>query len=906
MVIDRHLGLLLSVVLVAGTVPASSSARPAKSQSDTPQRTLWTEVGEASLPKAGGERLIVPRAYRVFSLDQVALDEVLAQAPLELSAAAKEENVVLTLPMPDGFLARFRVEESPIMEPGLAAQFPSIRTFIAQGLDDPTATVRFDVTPHGFHAIVLSAGRTVYIDPYRRGDTSTYITYDTRDFRKEGAQFECLVEGGDAADVISKDAPIVTRSGEVVRSYRAAVAATGEYTSFHGGTATLGLAAVVTSMNRVNAIYEREVAIRMVLVANNASIVYTNAATDPYTNNNGPVMLGQNQTNLNAVIGAANYDIGHVFSTGGGGVASLGCVCANGAKARGVTGSSQPVGDPFDVDYVAHEMGHQFGGNHTFNGRSGSCFNNRAASAAYEPGSGSTIMGYAGICGAQNLQPHSDPYLHGKSFDEIIAYTNSGNGNNCPSQFATGNLPPTVDAGPSYTIPQSTPFALTATGSDPNGDAVTYCWEQFDLGNISPPDTDNGNRPIFRSFNPTTSPTRTFPRLSDVLANAATLGESLPVTNRTMTFRVTARDNRAGGSGVAFDSTQVAVTTSAGPFSVTAPNVPVTWGGNSAQTVTWNVANTSAAPVACANVRISISADGGLTFPYVVAASTPNDGSEAIVVPNVNTTAARVKVEAVGNIFFDLSNANLTIQAVAAATDSVGIHLPSGSVFLRNTNSPGPADYSFGYGPAGSGWTPLAGDWDVNGTDTIGLYDPASSTFFLKNSNAPGGADLVYGFGPDAAGWRPIAGDWDGNGTDTVGLFNPATSTFFLRNAHAPGAADVVVGFGPAGAGWVPIVGDWDGNGTDTVGLYNPASGAFFLKNSNAPGAADVVFTYGAPNLRPVAGDWNGDNADSIGVYNPATRTFFLKNSNAPGPADAMFAFGPVGATPLAGDWNGL
>ena len=377
----------------------------------------------------------LPRAFRLVEVDRGALAAALARAPIEGSGATLAPPLDLVLPWPDGSDRRFRVEESPIVEPGLAAQYPELRTYIAQGLDDPTATARLSLTPMGFHAMILAAEGTVFIDPYRRWHAELAIAYfKEQAVRREGDRFRCEVrsEGG-AGDVprdsvvsdIADLAPVPeTPSGATLRTYRLALAATGEYSaavcSPNPAAVSCALAAIVVSMNRVDAIYEREVAVRMVLIANNNLIVYTDGSTDPYTNNNGGTMLGQNQTNLNTVIGTANYDIGHVFSTGGGGVASLGVPCTA-SKARGVTGSSNPVGDGFDVDYVAHEMGHQFGGNHTFNGTTSNCGGgNRSASSAYEPGSGSTIMAYAGICGAEDLQPHSDDTFHSKSFDEIV------------------------------------------------------------------------------------------------------------------------------------------------------------------------------------------------------------------------------------------------------------------------------------------------------------------------------------------------------------------------------------------------------------------------------------------------------------------------------------------------------
>jgi subtilisin-like proprotein convertase family protein len=652
----------------------------------------WTFVPVVPVSQAGLSRWVEPSRGGLFRLDRAMIQTNYAKIFAGEPAAAVNFGKEISLPMPDGSLTRFKIVEASIMEPALAAKFPEIKTYAGQGIDDPQATVRLDLSPAGFHAQVLSPNGAVYVEPAYRNDVTLHVSYYKRDLLKSGENWNCLTDGD--AGIKKSASPDQAgslankiQSGATLRTYRLAVACTGEYAAFFGGTVPNAMAAIVSAVNRVDGVYETELAIRLVLVANNDLIVYTNATTDPYANNNGSTMLTQNQTTLTSVIGSANYDIGHVFSTGGGGVALLGCVCNSSTKAEGVTGSTAPTGDAFWIDYVAHEMGHQFGANHTFNSSSGSCGGgNRNASTAYERGSGITIMAYAGICSPDDLALNSDPYFHGISIDEIQAYVTSGGGSSCSVNTATGNGAPSVSAGANYSIPASTPFALTATGSDPNGDPLTYAWEEFDLGAATTLTTgDNGSSPIFRPQLPTSSPVRYFPKMSSILANTNWNQEVLPTTSRTMTFRVTARDNRVGGGGVADATMAVTTVAGAGPFVVTAPNTAVNWSG--IRTVTWNVAGTTNAPISAGGVNIYLSTNSGVAFPFLLASNVPNIGAATVVLPNLNSTQARIQVQGNGNIFFDISDVNFTISPGSAAPliQLAGTTLISGSCIPTNT-----------------------------------------------------------------------------------------------------------------------------------------------------------------------------------------------------------------------------
>ncbi|HAD11028.1 MAG TPA: hypothetical protein DCF33_01185 [Saprospirales bacterium] len=623
---------------------------------------LWQEVKESDVVAESTDRLIVPSRYRVLRLDLSAIKSTLATAPAENNQAGYNNGIELHFPMADGTFSRFRVWYAPIMAPELAAKYPDIKTYAGYNLDDPGTIIRLDVTPAGFHAMTYGGGVSVFIDPYAKGNTKDYLCYFKHDFVKKSSDvISCLVDNDFTIDLKDKDKSggqeFVGDCG-IRHEYRLAVAATGEYTAFHGGTVALAMGAINTTMNRVNGVYEIEAAVRMILVGNNDQIVYVNAAADPYTNGDPNLMINENQVNVDAVIGNANYDIGHVFGTDSGGLAGLGVVCSNGNKARGVTGSGAPIGDPFDIDYVAHEIGHQFNARHTqYND---GCDRNNGT--AIEPGSASTIMGYAGIC-APDIQPNSHAYFSTASLFEMRPFVATGGGSGCDNAIVVANVSPTVTALANYSIPISTPFVQTASATDPNG-SLTYCWEQIDAWvaptQPMPPAANNLHGPVFRSLLPTTSPTRYFPNRTDLFNNVTPTWEVLPSIGRAMNFRVTVRDNFATAGCTGEASNTVTTVATAGPFVVTSPNTAVSYAVGSTQTVTWNVANTTAAPVSCANVDILFTSDGGATFTTLLA-NTPNDGSQAVTMPNTPTKTARIVVKCSDNIFFDVSNVNFKL-----------------------------------------------------------------------------------------------------------------------------------------------------------------------------------------------------------------------------------------------------
>ncbi len=625
----------------------------------TAQSMYWNPLNLRSLEGSS----IRPFSYYAFQPDASSLLSQLKSAPAERQ---NPEGLAFSLPDPEGRAVRVQLWEVPVMAPALQLRYPSIRTYAGYVAGRPSARVRVDATPRGFHAMVLDPSGSWYIDPIEPELGSPHIAY----FRNQlpapkAGSFRCSLSGDPVPSLEERGTRRgPTPIGDELRVYRLAVSATGEYTQYHGGTVDGALAAIATTMNRVNGVYERDMALRMVLVENNDLIIFTDAATDPFTNGNE---INQNQNVVDQNIGSQNYDIGHVFDRGGGGVASLRSVCDFDRKARGYTSLQVPEGDPFDIDYVSHELGHQYGGNHTQNN---SC--NRVSSAAFEPGSASTIMGYAGIC-APNLQNNSDDYFHVHSLQEMIDFTVFGGGNGCAQIQPTGNTPPQIriDTG-GWVIPFSTPFELSGTATDLEGDSLTYCWEQYDLGPSTTPNNPIGNAPIFRSFKPTPDTFRVFPRINDILNETQTLGEILPTYSRGLTFRLSVRDNRGG---MDWEELTFSVSDLAGPFEVTSQDAPTNWQGGAFYTVTWDVADTDEPPVSADSVSIFLSLDGGFTYPVVLAEKTPNDGSHLIRVPELDDSfTGRVKVKGYPNVFFNINQAPISIEP------------PSGPGFLSHAD----------------------------------------------------------------------------------------------------------------------------------------------------------------------------------------------------------------------------
>ena len=631
------------------------------------QSSLWNKVSEeriSGLEKM--DRASMPSQYELFSLDFAAMKSQLQQAPMDSENVTS--TVIIAFPNPEGKLQNYRIYEAPVMEAGLANRYQDIKSYSGKGVENPSETIRFSTTLFGLHVMSLSGNSgTFYIDTFTK-NLNNYIVYKKSNLHTSRT-FTCNVE--EAEGLINVPVNTAARATDSkFRTYRLAMACTIEYAAFHVNAAGVGagtlvqkkaavLAAMVVSMTRINGVYERDMSLRMTLVANNDLIIFIDS--DAFTNSDATALIDESQTVIDGAIGTANYDVGHTVSTGGGGYAQSPSVCMTG-KARGITGSPAPVGDAFDIDYVAHELGHQFGGSHTFAGNTLNCSGtNRNAPTAVEPGSGTTIMAYAGICSPQDVQSNSDAYFHAVSLAQMFAHiTGAGN---CVVGVDNGNFAPVIPVLSNYTIPNGTAFKLTAPAvTDANGDALTYCWEQNNASITSPiPSATTTTGVNFRSISPTTSLTRFFPKYADVLGgNLVQPWELLPTVARTMAFRLTVRDNRTPNGGQTKSADMTLSFASGTPFAVTSQNADgISWTQGSTQTITWNVGGT-AIPATTA-VNILLSTDGGLTFPTTLVAATANDGTQAITVPNIAFPYCRIMIVPTNNVYYAINSKTFSI-----------------------------------------------------------------------------------------------------------------------------------------------------------------------------------------------------------------------------------------------------
>jgi chitodextrinase len=609
----------------------------------------------------------------LFDLDANTLKSALASTPKRETKTSS--NTIISLPNGDGKLENFRVYENSVMDPGLAAKYPEIKSYVAVGIDNPSARAYFSNSPLGFKSMTLYDGEAaVFIEPIS-ADLKTYTAYKKSD-KKTVDSFECsatnqALNGNQKSKTNTTVARYAADDGKL-RTLRLALASTAEYTAYFGGSKSLTLASMNNTMTRINGVFERDFGIKLVLVANNDALIYTNPLTDPYSDfSNKANWKTENQYNLDTIIGSSNYDIGHLLGAGSvnvGDAGGTGTICMDGNKGRAYTvaklGAYQ--GDVFDISYVAHEMGHQLGADHTFTYK----LDNNIAQL--EPGSGSTIMSYGGLT-AKDYQDHKEAYFHAISIQQVTDLIKT---KSCPVVISTGNAVPVVNAGLDYTIPKGTPFMLSGSATDANtADLLSYAWEEMDLGTATTtvPTATNSVGPLFRSYTPSTFPTRYFPNMITVLAGLSTTpglyipSEVLPGVARTLNFRLTVRDNRPGGSANNTDDMIIYVDGNSGPFTVDSFNNGASFAAGTTETINWTVAGTNTNGVNCATVDILWSKDGGITFPITLLSATPNTGLATIVIPNIAGTANRIMVKGTNQIFFDVNNANFIITDSAVA-----------------------------------------------------------------------------------------------------------------------------------------------------------------------------------------------------------------------------------------------
>jgi subtilisin-like proprotein convertase family protein len=724
--------------------------------------------GKRSMP-ADELRANKPSDFETFALDFSGIKKSLRDAPLESKISIRSSQMLVELPTPDGGFETFRVVESPILPKKLGQKYPEIHTFNCESTSRPGVWGKLDIGALGFHGFIFEPGRTFYIEPMAIGSTDFYHVFDRKNlpntrlpgqkvlFENESPMKEPYLPGdfvqprGNVLDPVS------------LRRFKFALTATGEYSAIAGNTPSTVMAAVVNTVNRFNGIFERDFAMHFDLVDNVDTLFFYNPATDPFNPVNVLGMADSNKDITDARIGPANYDCGHVFGKAQSGATILGVaggnVCTN-FKARAASTDSNPLSDNFIVT-VCQEIEHQFIASHTWNrcgDPAGGLSDQFAILSAFEPGSGSTIVSYAGICGSDDVKSTADDYNHSFSIQQVREDNATGNGALCADVEPTSNNQPTATLAYAngFYVPISTPFRLTGAGSDAEDVGLTYLWEQMDLGPQSPLGQPIGSAPLFRSYPATSSPTRIFPKMATIVANQNTKVEVLPTIDRPLNFRLTVLDNHPAFGGQHWAEVSFRSTPDAGPFRVTVPNaLGIVWKVDEFQQITWDVANTKQSLVNCQKVNIKLSNDGGFQYPVTLATNEDNDGSAWIKVPNNIGTTCRVMVEAADNIFFDISNTNFKIEAATIPSFSTAPFPDNGQVctpstFSTTLNTSGLAGFS---GP-------------ILFSTAGGLPVGATATFASNNVNAGTNVVLNIDFlATVAEGNYPINIDASANGT---------------------------------------------------------------------------------------------------------------------------------------------
>jgi subtilisin-like proprotein convertase family protein len=639
---------------------------------------IWEPIQETTtLKQADKIRTIVPDKFGLFALDYKSMAKQLSYASNESIEKSNHKTIDFALPLPEGGMITMRFVESPNMSHVLSAKFPDIKAYRGYNPDNPSEHARIDFGPMGFHAAIVTRKGTIYIDPYYTFADEKYMSYYIKDhhvdmsnypngcgynhYNEEIKKEEALYESPEPITTHKKSIPVIRRT------YRMALACTGAWGSIWGTPENV-MSKFNTGVNRFNITYENEVGIHFELIDDNDKLIFF-TENEPYTSPNlGGETLRENTSVINNTVGSNSYDIGHVFTTfctdGVAGIAFGGSVCRNN-KGGGVSCIGTSDISNFIAQTGAHEVGHQFSGGHSWDNCPGNDAQ-RSPSTGWEPGSGSTVLSYSGLCGNNNVVGPSDEYFHVGNINQFYDFVEASScgileesGNNTPDLF--------VDIPDGLTIPISTPFELDGTAVDPDGDVLTYNWEQMDL-NSTPSQLGSpmGNAPSFRSLPPSTNTLRSFPRIGSILAGIGNPREVLPTYNRDLTFRFTVRDNHPGTGVTVWEEVKFRSTDTAGPFTITAPRQITFVEVNEAYNVEWDVANTDNDIVNCQTVDIFLSTDGGGTFDIQLANDVPNDGSHSVIIPNALTNSGRIKVKASNNVFFNIGRGEMIIRAPSA------------------------------------------------------------------------------------------------------------------------------------------------------------------------------------------------------------------------------------------------